>query len=760
MRTGLRYFPEQIAAQRVARLPSQVIEVDARINVPPRCILARRLHRLPQASGTEKTVIMLFPHRARRIASKLGDVERWPASPTLRGAILKLQFDPSVEMGSTHRPRKPGLALEDQLLLAGRDQRMNLVTLEQIAVAHASDFHEVELHPRSFTLAFRWRPTCTLVQEPPSGGPRSSNPSRRTAQIEALHIRTKDRHDSGERIAIVGAGATGTYVLDALLRSGVARDIVVFENSCALGPGLAYAEHLNAPHALSNIAGIEIPPLLESLNAWAVRQPPEKLEAWGIRACAGDDRAFFPRVALGAWLADQFAMIVAGSPVPISVQRRAEVVDVVAMPQGCRVDWRGTDGRIVQDQFDRLIVATGYGPIAADTMAAATRTGKAAATLGRSRQTERFGVLGSSLSAIDVVTAIATARGRFVPRGDGMTYVAETPWRATLLSRNGLLPEADYWFPHPLPALEGFTPDSATASLRGDDGDLDRLFDQFVAVLRTGAPDWATGLGLADATADDFADRYFAARTSGNAWDHARQNLADVRNWHAHHDTPFWRIAILKAHEVFATVIPSLSKTDLARFHRGLKRVFTDNYAAVPHLSIERVLALRDAGHLEAQALGEAYDIAPQPDGTCVVRCPSWTGTFDELLDARGSQTAALNHFPFPTLRLQLCASALEADQAWSSGLNPAGDLTMRAQDTSLERVHLCALPFLLGSRPFVQGLVECAAMATAISGAIQEARGSTDTDPISAADLLEVLERPSIVLPDGAVLALAGSRR
>ena len=58
------------------------------------------------------------------------------------------------------------------------------------------------------------RPTCTLVQEPPSGGPRSSNPSRRTAQIEALHIRTTDRHDSGERIAIVGAGATGTYVLE------------------------------------------------------------------------------------------------------------------------------------------------------------------------------------------------------------------------------------------------------------------------------------------------------------------------------------------------------------------------------------------------------------------------------------------------------------------------------------------------------------------------------------------------------------------
>lgn len=583
---------------------------------------------------------------------------------------------------------------------------------------------------------------------------------KRAARIEAFRIHIQDRHDLGERIAIVGAGATGTYVLAALLRSGVAREIVVFENSDAPGPGLAYAEHLNAPHALSNIAGIEIPPVIESLNAWAMRQPQDKLETWGIHACAGDDRAFFPRVVIGAWLADQFAMTVARSPVPVSVQRQAEVVDVVAMPEGCRVDWRGPESTIVQDQFDRLILATGYGPIATEGAAAATRTGKTAAALGSTQQTQRFGVLGSSLSAIDVVTAIATARGKFVLRGGTLAYVAEMPWQATLLSRHGVLPEADYWFPHPLPELEAFTQETAAATLRGGDGDLDRLFEQFVAVLRKGAPDWAARLDLGNATADDFADRYFAARHASTAWDHARQNLADVRRWQKDHDTPFWRIAILKAHEVFATVIPSLSKEELARFHRGLKRVFTDNYAAVPHLSIERLLALHDAGHLDARALGDTYDLSPQEDGTCLVRSPNWTGPFDELLDARGHRTAALNHFPFPTLRLQLCASAIEADQAWSSGLNPTCDLTMREQDPLFEHVHLCALPFLLGNRPFVQGLVECAGMADAISRAIQDARNSSDADQISAADLLDILERPSVILPDGAVLPLAGSKR
>ncbi len=572
-------------------------------------------------------------------------------------------------------------------------------------------------------------------------------------------ITTEDRDSPGERIAIIGAGATGTYCLHALLGQSVGREIVIFENCDVAGPGLPYAEHLNEIHALSNIAGIEIPPLVESLNQWARRQPRRRLENWGIADSAGDERAFFPRVVLGAWLADQFTMSVAQSSIPVSVNLQAQVLDVLAMPHGCRVDWRGSDGEIVKDEFDRVIVASGYGPIAADQAGASERTGKAAAEVARVGAATNFGVLGSSLSAIDAVVAVAMARGTFVQRDNALIYVPELPWQATMLSRNGLLPEADYWFPHPLPDLEGFTPETAAASMHGEDGDLDRLFDQFVQVLLREAPEWSEAIGLSDATADDFADRYFAHRLSSDPWRYVRENLANVRDWQSSHQTPFWRIAILKAHEVFATAIPSLSPRDLARLHRGLKRVFTDNYAAVPHLSIERILALHDAGILDVVALGKEYDICPRRDCGWVVQSLQWSDEFDELIDARGPQAAALNHFPFPTLRLQLCASALEDHQDWRSGLNPANDLTMSGHDQSLRRVHLCALPFLLRNRPFVQGLVECAEMARAVSQAIHETSSWAETAETSPEDLLEMLDRPSVILSDGAVLALAGGR-
>ena len=593
--------------------------------------------------------------------------------------------------------------------------------------------------------------------EPANPGGVPDHASRHGASEKVDPISIHDFDCSGERIAIIGAGATGTYMLEALTRVPSVREIVVFEDSRVAGPGLAYAETLNDPHALSNIAGIEIPPLVEGLNEWAVRQPQAKLEAWGIVQSAGDQRAFFPRVVLGVWLADQFNLVAERTPVPVSVNLRADVVDVVAMPDGCRIDWRGDDGAIVQVEFDRVIIATGYGPTEKGKEKAAQRTGKAAADAAQDHSSTHIGILGSSLSGIDAVIATALARGDFVQRDGILSYLPKATWRATMLSRNGLLPEADFWFPHPLPDLEGFTPATAAAGLRGENGDLDRLFVLFADALQRHDPKWAKAIGLADATADDFADRSFAARVTNGPWAHARQNLADVREWQANHLTTAWRTAILKAHEVFATVIPQLSPEDLVRFHVGLKRVFTDNYAAVPHLSIERILALHDAGVLDVVALGKVYDILPQSDRSWVVRSPAVCISVDDLIDARGPQAAALDHFPFPTLRLQLCAHAIGEGLDWNGGLNPAVDHTVGEDDLSLSRVHLCALPFLLRNRPFVQGLVECAQMARAVARSILNAYTTPKDITASAKDLIELLNRPSSTLSDGAVITLAG---
>jgi uncharacterized NAD(P)/FAD-binding protein YdhS len=94
-------------------------------------------------------------------------------------------------------------------------------------------------------------------------------------------------------IGIIGTGPTALYSLKALLDSSRPCEIILYEIADMIGPGIPFSKHHNDTQALANIAGVELPPLCESLNQWAGRQSLERLQAWGIAAQAGDDRAFF-----------------------------------------------------------------------------------------------------------------------------------------------------------------------------------------------------------------------------------------------------------------------------------------------------------------------------------------------------------------------------------------------------------------------------------------------------------------------------------
>jgi uncharacterized NAD(P)/FAD-binding protein YdhS len=128
-------------------------------------------------------------------------------------------------------------------------------------------------------------------------------------------------------------------------------------------------------------------------------------------------------------------------------------------------------------------------------------------------------------------------------------------------------------------------------------------------------PGYAAALNLDACDADSFAERHFSARMAADPFAHARANLAEARASHAQRKASPWRHAILRLHEAFATIVPMLADADLARFSRGLKRVFVDNYAAVPHLSVARLLALHEAGVLAVQRVDGRQGVARGPQG-------------------------------------------------------------------------------------------------------------------------------------------------
>lgn len=526
-------------------------------------------------------------------------------------------------------------------------------------------------------------------------------------------------------IAIIGAGPTGVYTLAALRRIGVPCAVTIFEAAEEAGPGIPYAAAHNTIDLLANIAGVEIPPLMESLNEWAIRQPDDRLQRLKIADIAGDDRAFFPRVAIGEWLRDQFGLLAAdfSAPQRLDVRCRTVVYDVVADSAGCTVQWQDSSGNSGEDRFDRVVVATGYGRSDCEVDLA----GASVSTPGE----RRLVIIGTSLSGIDAVVALAQERGEFVGKGTELRYEAREDWHATMVSRRGLLPEADYWFPVPCEPLPHFTHAVVRELVTGRDGDLDKLFNLFARDVAECDPNYADKIGLDFATADDFAPRYYADRLSSDPFEAARRNLSEARSTHAHKQTSAWRYAILRAHEVFAEVVPVLTANDLRRFERGLKSVFIDNYAAVPHLSIERLLALRDAGVLDLKTTGPDYVLERQSDGVWSLQTTSWQQHFDAVVDARGPQAVGLEDIPFPTLRMQICADASSNGQSWADGLNPEDDLAVSADHAALKRVHALALPFLLKRRPFVQGLVECSAMGQKTALAVAEsAEPSAPVEP------------------------------
>lgn len=548
-------------------------------------------------------------------------------------------------------------------------------------------------------------------------------------------------------IAIIGAGPTGVYTLEALRRSGVPCAVTVFEAADQAGPGIPYAAAHNAVDLLANIAGVEIPPLMESLNSWAIRQPDDRLRRLGIAEIAGDDRAFFPRVAIGEWLRDQFDLISAdfSAPQKLEVRCSTVVTDVVAGAEGCTVQWQDRSGHCGDDRFDRVVVATGYGRSDCPVDLAGSSVSVPSE--------RRLVIVGTSLSGIDAVVALAQERGHFVGEGAELRYEVSEDWHATMVSRRGLLPEADYWFPVPSEPLRHFTLAAATQLLTGSDGDLDKLFELFTRDLGECDPVYAANIGLHAATPDDFAARYYAERLSSDPFAAARRNLAVARSTHRLKQTSAWRYAILRAHETFADVLPVLTANDLRRFDRGLKSVFIDNYAAVPHLSIERLLALHEAGVLDLKATGPEYLLEQQSDGVWFLQTKSWRRQFDAVVDARGQQAVGLEDIPFPTLRMQICADAASNGRSWADGLNPQNDLALSSDHAALKRVHAIALPFLLKRRPFVQGLVECSAMGQKIALAVAEcARTSPPVEPA-----VEVLNEMIEEL-DGTTLIYNGS--
>lgn len=520
------------------------------------------------------------------------------------------------------------------------------------------------------------------------------------------------------RVAIVGSGPTGLYTFQKLIETAEPLSIFIFEKGDRAGIGMPYTSETADRRMLANIASIEIPPLNQSYHDWLTSQPKAILRSYGVDPDIFDVRTFTPRMLLGEYYRAQFVSLVGKAEARghfVSIHEGTEIADVV--PESRHVRLETTVGPVAE-KFDRVILATGHMFPIDDDPTDHYYPSPWSGLIDADIPAAEVGVMGTSLSAIDAAMAVACQHGQFLQDRDGelsfRSKDAETKLRITLLSRSGVLPEADFYCPIPYEPLAVCTPDAlATERELGARGLLDRAYALFAEELEHDDPEWSKSIGLEELDAESFADAYFAARLQSDPFRWARKNLIEVEQNREAKVTVAWRYAILRMHEEFEDLYPELDDEDRKRFDRGLKRVFVDNYAAVPPESIRRLLALRDAGLLKVAGIGSDYKMDVREDET-VIRAEDRTYRFTVFIDARGQQRLGSKDTPFPTLRERLLGAGSEVPEV--------GDDYSLLDPPELEGlVSLGALPFLMHDRPFVQGITACAEIGAAMGHAVRK---------------------------------------
>jgi uncharacterized NAD(P)/FAD-binding protein YdhS len=545
------------------------------------------------------------------------------------------------------------------------------------------------------------------------------------------------------RIAFVGAGPTTLYTLHALLtQNPLPFRLTVYEAQASVGRGTPYRPGWNDAAMLANIASIEIPPLAETLCNWLTRQPPERLAELGVDPGAIGERTFYPRVALGDYFHDQFEAVVEmarARGIEVDLRTRCRVEDAVSASGAMVLKVRARSGKVKDEPYDHVVLATGHQwPAEPEVRPGYFLSPWPASALAVVPPCD-IGIRGSSLTAIDACVALASIHGSFDETEDGETYYRPAPatdaFHMTMMSRKGLLPEADFYAPLPYEPLTICTEEAMTHLVASDEDQLlDAAFALFKAELAAADPRYAAGIGLKDLDLEGFCEAYFARRAASDPFEWARANLAEARRDYAAKHTVAWRYAILRMHEVLALLVPHLDGSDYRRFVRHFKPIFVDDYATVPHKSIRRLLALHHVGKLDVAAIGDDYRIdtnGGEPGATLVLG--GERRHFPIFIEAMGQRPLGAAAFPFPSLRRQgiVRDAEAEAGKGDKRGIAIDEDFHPLADDTPEDRLFCMSLPFLLGRHPFIQGITSSHEMGLVVgeqlAAAIAEAHGTEE---------------------------------
>jgi uncharacterized NAD(P)/FAD-binding protein YdhS len=522
-------------------------------------------------------------------------------------------------------------------------------------------------------------------------------------QPKAQHV-DNSKMNLTRKIAIIGAGPMAIYTAKGLLHGDTPLDLTIFDATDQVGCGMPYRAGMNADYMYCNAFSREIPSITQPLVSWLHDQDDAFLNAWDLAQDDIDARDFYPRVLLGEYMKSEFEQLCeagrnAGHRVRVLPNHK--VVDVIPTENTIKLEVQTPDGPS-SFAFDKVVLATGHDWPAAPKLGGADLVSPWPYTNITGLPAGQIGVLGSSLSAIDVIVALGKEHGTFIEDGEKVSWFSDPDSEAlsiTMVSHKGIMPEPDFYYPYPYEPLKHVNPEAISAELEhGNDALLQRVFALLLAELNDAAPEYMETLGSDAQSIDGFSEAYFRHRETVGGLRALRETLTAAVKSKEHKETQHHRYALLRGHENFEMILEHLSDEDWQVFNEKLMPVFGDCYAAIPHISVRRVLALYDAGVLRIIPTGPESSFENSAAGGVSVQTIDGKIDFNALIDARGQAAAPLADLPFPSFVGKLAEPEKDLFEPFKL------DLSVQTNGA----VYCLSMPQVLKRHPFSQGLPNC----------------------------------------------------
>jgi uncharacterized NAD(P)/FAD-binding protein YdhS len=454
----------------------------------------------------------------------------------------------------------------------------------------------------------------------------------------------------GFNFAIIGGGLTATAMLTQfvdkvrheidqnLLNSSKIR-IQIFEKQETFGPGFPHCDRNVMPFHITNMCAKDMGIRLEN---------PADFQKWvndhehHLKDLAPDlhdafdnpDRCnHYPRALMGAYLKEKFMQAYQKAQelgLTVDLHSKSEVIDLKEEHnQICLTVKDLESGSLFQCVADRVLLATGHWFKKMKGTTYFPSPWPANNLIQKIPDGEKIAVIGTSLSAIEVVLTL-TADGHFI-RDDSNRPVfvpPANPRRFVLYSRRGLLPKVRGKmgaYRNTFLTRENL---NSLISEKRRHVKLEAIFALLNSELKA-----AYGHGI---------DWQAVVNPTATPAELLQQYVEDARNGDGPDGELIWQTVLHQSFDLVREIYLSLSLEDRKRFDKEYTSVFFTHAATQPAFNAEKMLALMRCGLVDVVRLGKDYQfVKNDAHGTYEFFYHDSAGspqrdTYHYVVDARG----------------------------------------------------------------------------------------------------------------------------